>query len=65
MRALPREGMTTDRLQLRREYFALKRERIIAELNDRITADDRVESVMIFVADGVTLVRRDDSSSTP
>ena len=34
------------------------RERIVADLNDRITADDRVESVMIFVADGVTLVRR-------
>ena len=42
-----------------------ERERIIAELNDRITADDRVESVMIFVADGVTLVRRrDDAAAT-
>jgi caffeoyl-CoA O-methyltransferase len=35
-----------------------ERERIVADLNDRITADDRVDSVMIFVADGVTLVRR-------
>ena len=42
-----------------------ERERIIAELNDRITADERVESVMIFVADGVTLVRRrDDAAAT-
>ena len=41
-----------------------ERERIVAELNDRITADDRVESVMIFVADGVTLVRRRDDSSS-
>ena len=40
-----------------------ERERIIAELNDRITADERVESVMIFVADGVTLVRRRDVSA--
>ena len=37
-----------------------ERERIVADLNDRITADERVESVMIFVADGVTLVRRRD-----
>ena len=37
-----------------------ERERIVAELNDRITADDRVESEMNFVADGVTLVRRRD-----
>ncbi len=38
-----------------------ERERIVADLNDRITADDRVDSVMIFVADGVTLVRRRDN----
>jgi predicted O-methyltransferase YrrM len=35
-----------------------ERERIVADLNDRITHDERVDSVMIFVADGVTLVRR-------
>jgi caffeoyl-CoA O-methyltransferase len=35
-----------------------ERERIVADLNHRITEDDRVDSVMIFVADGVTLVRR-------
>jgi caffeoyl-CoA O-methyltransferase len=37
-----------------------EREHIVADLNDRITEDDRVDSVMIFVADGVTLVRRRD-----
>jgi caffeoyl-CoA O-methyltransferase len=42
-----------------------ERQRIVADLNDRITADERVESVMIFVADGVTLVRgRDVSAET-
>jgi caffeoyl-CoA O-methyltransferase len=35
-----------------------ERERIVADLNDRITQDERVDSVMIFVADGITLVRR-------
>ena len=40
-----------------------ERERIVADLNDRITADERVDSVMIFVADGVTLVRRRDVSA--
>jgi caffeoyl-CoA O-methyltransferase len=34
------------------------RARIIDALNDRITADDRVDSVMVLVADGLTLVRR-------
>jgi hypothetical protein len=28
------------------------------DLNNRITADDRVDSVMALVADGLTLVRR-------
>jgi caffeoyl-CoA O-methyltransferase len=32
--------------------------RAIAELNERVTADDRVDSVMVLVADGVTLVRK-------
>lgn len=32
--------------------------RAVAELNDRIPADDRVESVMLGMGDGLTLVRR-------
>ncbi|HYG96439.1 MAG TPA: hypothetical protein VD741_04950, partial [Solirubrobacterales bacterium] len=32
--------------------------RVVAELNDRIPDDDRVESVMLGMADGLTLVRR-------
>ena len=35
-----------------------ERTRIMHELNDRVTADERVDSVMIFVADGLTLVRK-------
>jgi caffeoyl-CoA O-methyltransferase len=34
------------------------RARIIDHLNNRITADERVDSVMALVADGLTLVRR-------
>jgi caffeoyl-CoA O-methyltransferase len=34
------------------------RARIIDDLNSRITADDRVDSVMVLVADGLTLVRK-------
>ncbi len=34
------------------------RERTMDELNDRVTADDRVDSVMVLVADGLTFVRR-------
>lgn len=34
------------------------RGRIVAELNERITADERVDSVMVFVADGLTFVRK-------
>ncbi len=34
------------------------RGRIVAELNERITADERVDSVMVLVADGLTFVRR-------
>jgi caffeoyl-CoA O-methyltransferase len=34
------------------------RDRIIAELNERVTADERVDSVMVLVADGLTFVRR-------
>jgi caffeoyl-CoA O-methyltransferase len=35
-----------------------ERARIIDDLNNRITADERVDSVMVLVADGLTLVRR-------
>ena len=34
------------------------RARIMDELNGRVTADERVDSVMAFVADGLTLVRK-------
>ncbi len=34
------------------------RTRTMHELNDRVTADERVDSVMVFVADGLTLVRK-------
>jgi caffeoyl-CoA O-methyltransferase len=34
------------------------RARTMDDLNNRITADDRVDSVMILVADGLTLARR-------
>lgn len=35
-----------------------ERERIMDTLNDRVTADERVDSVMVMVADGLTFVRR-------
>jgi caffeoyl-CoA O-methyltransferase len=35
-----------------------ERERIMHSLNDRVTADERVDSAMVFVADGLTFVRR-------
>jgi caffeoyl-CoA O-methyltransferase len=35
-----------------------QQERIIDTLNDRVTADERVDSVMVLVADGLTFVRR-------
>jgi caffeoyl-CoA O-methyltransferase len=35
-----------------------ERERVIDALNDRVTADERVDSVMVLVADGLTFVRR-------
>ena len=35
-----------------------ERTRIMDELNDRVTADERVDSVMVGVADGLTLVRK-------
>lgn len=33
-------------------------DRIVAELNDRIAADDRVDAAMLGIADGITLVRK-------
>jgi caffeoyl-CoA O-methyltransferase len=35
-----------------------ERERSIDALNNRVTADDRVDSAMVLVADGLTFVRR-------
>jgi caffeoyl-CoA O-methyltransferase len=35
-----------------------ERERAMDALNDRVTADERVDSVMVLVADGLTFVRR-------
>jgi caffeoyl-CoA O-methyltransferase len=35
--------------------------RAVAQLNDRIPADERVECVMLGIADGLTLVRRRDA----
>jgi caffeoyl-CoA O-methyltransferase len=35
-----------------------EREQSIDALNDRVTADDRVDSAMVLVADGLTFVRR-------
>ncbi len=32
--------------------------RAVAGLNDRIPADDRVDAVMLAIADGVTIARR-------
>jgi predicted O-methyltransferase YrrM len=34
------------------------RTRTMDDLNSRVTADERVDSVMVFVADGLTLVRK-------
>ena len=35
-----------------------ERERVIDAFNDRVTADERVDSLMVLVADGLTFVRR-------
>jgi caffeoyl-CoA O-methyltransferase len=35
-----------------------ERERVMDELNERVAADDRVDSAMVLVADGLTFVRR-------
>jgi caffeoyl-CoA O-methyltransferase len=41
-----------------------ERERVIDALNDHVTTDDRVDSVMVLVADGLTFVRRRGSTRT-
>jgi predicted O-methyltransferase YrrM len=33
-------------------------DKVVAELNDRIATDDRVEVAMLGIADGVTLARK-------
>jgi predicted O-methyltransferase YrrM len=38
-----------------------ERERTMDSLNDRVTEDERVDSVMVLVADGLTLARRRDA----
>ena len=38
-----------------------ERGRTMAELNERITQDERVESVLLGLNDGMTLVRRRES----
>lgn len=35
-----------------------EQDQLMDALNDRVTADERVDSVMVFVADGLTFVRR-------
>jgi caffeoyl-CoA O-methyltransferase len=42
-----------------------ERERTIDALNDRVTADDRVDSAMVLVADGLTFVRRRSGPGKP
>jgi hypothetical protein len=31
---------------------------VVAALNDKVAADERVDSAMAFIADGVTFVRK-------
>ena len=33
-------------------------DKVVADLNDRIATDDRVEVAMLSIADGVSLVRK-------
>lgn len=35
-----------------------ERERVMDALNDRVTADERVDTAMVLVADGLTFARR-------
>jgi caffeoyl-CoA O-methyltransferase len=59
-RLLPGGLLLLDNVLLRGEVIepSDERARLMDELNDRVTADERVDSVMVFVADGLTLVRR-------
>jgi caffeoyl-CoA O-methyltransferase len=59
-RLLPAGLLLIDNVLLRGAVTDPQRERdqIMDALNDRVTADDRVDSVMVLVADGLTLARR-------
>ena len=59
-RLIPGGLLLIDNVLLRGRVTAPQeeRERIMDALNDRVTADERVDSVMVLVADGLTFVRR-------
>lgn len=59
-RLLPGGLLLIDNVLLRGEVTDPQdeRERIMDALNDRVTSDERVDSVMVLVADGLTFVRR-------
>ena len=59
-RVVPGGLLLLDNVFLRGDVVAPQddRARIMDELNDRVTADERVDSAMVFVADGLTLVRK-------
>jgi caffeoyl-CoA O-methyltransferase len=59
-RLLPGGLLLIDNVLLRGEVTDPQdeRERIMDGLNDRVTSDERVDSVMVLVADGLTFVRR-------
>jgi caffeoyl-CoA O-methyltransferase len=59
-RLVPGGLLLLDNVLLRGEVVVPsdERTRVMDSLNDRVTADERVDSVMVFVADGLTLVRK-------
>jgi caffeoyl-CoA O-methyltransferase len=59
-RLVPGGVLLIDNVLLRGDVIEPKddRARIMDDLNSRISADDRVDSVMILVADGLTIVRK-------
>lgn len=65
-RLLPGGLLLIDNVLLRGRVTDPKdeRERVIDALNDHVTADERVDSVMVLVADGLTFVRRRGSTRT-
>lgn len=65
-RLLPGGLLLIDNVLLRGRVTHPKdeRERVIDALNDHVTADERVDSVMVLVADGLTFVRRRGSTRT-